>query len=95
MAVDDLLGALWLPGDGKVNPSDLTMALARGARTRGARICERTRVTAISTAVARSGRRVTGVVVDTGTGTDQRTIEADVVVNCAGQWAKALGDQVG
>ena len=93
MAVDDLLGALWLPGDGKVNPSDLTMALARGARTRGARICERTRVTGISTADARSGRRVTGIVVDTGT--DQRTIEADVVVNCAGQWAKALGDQVG
>jgi len=97
MAVDDLLGALWLPGDGKVNPTDLTMALARGARTRGARICERTRVTGISTAGARSGRRVTGVVVENGTdtGTDQRTVEADVVVNCAGQWAKALGDAVG
>ena len=38
MAVDDLLGALWLPGDGKVNPTDLTMALAKGARSGGARI---------------------------------------------------------
>ena len=34
MAVDDLLGAIWLPGDGKVNPTDLTMALAKGARQR-------------------------------------------------------------
>ena len=34
MPVDDLLGALWLPGDGKVNPTDLTMALAKGARQR-------------------------------------------------------------
>src|SRR5436190_15071164 len=32
MRVDDLLGALWLPGDGKVNPADLTQSLARGAR---------------------------------------------------------------
>ena len=32
MQVDDLLGALWLPGDGKVNPTDLTQSLAKGAR---------------------------------------------------------------
>ena len=34
MQVDDLLGALWLPGDGKVNPTDLTQSLAKGARMR-------------------------------------------------------------
>src|SRR6202030_1803075 len=49
MRTDDLLGAVWLPGDGKANPADLTQALARGARTRGARIVENTRVTAIHT----------------------------------------------
>ena len=37
MRVDDLLGAIWLPGDGTANPTDLTMALAKGARQRGAR----------------------------------------------------------
>ena len=57
MQVDDLEGALWLPGDGKANPTDLTHALARGARDKGARIFERTRVTGITT---RDGR-VTGV----------------------------------
>src|SRR5919107_1265897 len=49
MRVDDLLGALWLPGDGKVNPADLTQSLARGARLRGARIVERERVTGFDT----------------------------------------------
>jgi len=93
MAVDDLLGALWLPGDGKVNPTDLTMALARGARARGARIHEHTRVTGFCTVDGPSGRRVTGVVVDEGG--EERTVEAEVVVSCAGQWAKALGDSVG
>ena len=45
MQVDDLLGAIWLPGDGKVNPTDLTQSLAKGARQRGARVVERVRVT--------------------------------------------------
>ena len=35
-ATDDLLGALWLPSDGKANPADVTQALAKGARMRGA-----------------------------------------------------------
>ncbi len=89
MRVDDLLGAIWLPGDGKVNPTDLTQSLAKGARIRGARIAERVRVTGFTASAAPSGRRVTGVV------TDQGSVEAEVVVNCAGQWAKALGDLVG
>ena len=93
IATDDLLGAIWLPGDGKVNPTDLTMALARGARQGGARIVERARVTGIDTAGDARGRRVTGVWVDRDG--DELRIEAEVVVNCAGQWAKALGDGVG
>ena len=85
MRVDDLLGAIWLPGDGKVNPADLTQSLARGARMRGAQIVERVRVTGFPVADG----RVTGV------RTDHGDIEAEVVVNCAGQWAKSLGDLVG
>ena len=45
MRTDDLVGAVWLPGDGKANPADITQALARGARSGGVRIFEKTRVT--------------------------------------------------
>ena len=78
---DDLVGAIWLPGDGTANPVDVTASLARGARNRGARIFERTRVNAVET---REGH-VTAVVTDRG------RIETEIVVNCAGQWAKAVG----
>src|ERR1700710_372401 len=44
MRVDDLVGAIWLPGDGKANPTDLTAALAKGARTGGTQIFEHTRL---------------------------------------------------
>ena len=81
MQIADLAGAIWLPGDGRANPTDLTAALARGARDRGAVIRERTRVTAILS----DGTAVTGV------RTDQGDVEAEVVVNCAGQWAKQVG----
>ena len=86
MRVDDLVGAIWLPGDGKANPTDLTFALAKGARMRGARIVEKTRV-------ARRSRRDDGRV--TGVRTDAGDIEAEIVVNCAGQWAKQVGAMAG
>src|SRR6476660_3070906 len=44
MRVDDLVGAIWLPADGKANPADLTQALAKGARQRGAKVVEHIRV---------------------------------------------------
>src|SRR6195256_2492726 len=81
MRVDDLVGAIWLPADGKANPTDLTFALAKGARMRGARIVERIRVLDVLTEEG----RVTGVRTDGG------DVEAEIVVNCAGQWAKQLG----
>ncbi len=89
IAIDDLLGAIWLPQDGRANPTDLTLALAKGARSHGVRVHERVRVLGVDTTETARGRRVTGVRTDSG------DIEAEVVVNCAGQWAKALGDQVG
>jgi glycine cleavage system aminomethyltransferase T/glycine/D-amino acid oxidase-like deaminating enzyme len=86
LQVEDILGAIWLPGDGKVNPTDLTMSLAKGARLGGAQIFERVRVVGITT--TDDQRKVSGVI------TDQGELAAEVVVNCAGQWAKALGDLV-
>jgi heterotetrameric sarcosine oxidase gamma subunit len=85
MQVDDLVGAIWLPGDATANPTDLTQALAKGARQRGARVMEKTRV--LDVLVDRGG--VTGVRTDAG------DVEAEVVVNCAGQWAKQVGTMAG
>jgi glycine cleavage system aminomethyltransferase T/glycine/D-amino acid oxidase-like deaminating enzyme len=85
MQVDDLAGAIWLPGDGRANPTDLTAALARGARGRGVIVRERTRVTGILT----HDGAVTGVRTEAG------DVEAEVVVNCAGQWAKQVGMMCG
>jgi len=85
MQVEDLAGAIWLPGDATANPTDLTQALARGARQRGARIVEKV--------------RVLDVLVDagsvTGVRTDEGDVEAEVVVNCAGQWANQVGAMAG
>ena len=85
MRTDDLLGALWLPEDAKVNPADVTQALAKGARMSGARIVEQTRVTAI--------HQKNGIA--TGVATTRGDIKAEVVINCAGQWAKQVGRMCG
>ena len=85
MRVDDLVGAIWLPQDGTANPTDLTQALAKGARTRGARVAEQTRVLDV---LVRDGA-VTGV------RTDRGDVACEVVVNCAGQWAAQVGAMVG
>ncbi len=61
-------------------PADITQALARGARTGGVRIFEKTRVTAIDT----KDGRVSGVQ------TSEGPIKAEIVVNCGGQWARQL-----
>jgi len=85
MRTEDLAGAVWLPNDAKVNPADLTQALARGARKLGVRIFERTKATGFS--VDRG--RVTSVATAGG------DIECQYAVNCGGQWAKAIAEQVG
>jgi 4-methylaminobutanoate oxidase (formaldehyde-forming) len=82
---DDLVGAVFLPNDGQTNPIDTTQALARGARDHGAKIFEQTRVTEIET----EGRRVTAVVTTSG------RIACEFVVNCAGMWAKEVGQMCG
>ena len=76
MRTDDLVGAVWLPGDGKANPADITQALAKGARNGGVRIFEKTRVTAIDT----KDGRVTGVQTTEGAdhGRDRRQLRRPV-----------------
>ncbi|WP_027145266.1 FAD-dependent oxidoreductase [Mesorhizobium sp. WSM3626] len=81
MATDDLVGAVWLPGDGKAIPTDLTQSLAKGARNGGAKVFERVKVTGIT---VKNG-------VACGVETDRGDIAAEIVVNCAGQWARKVG----
>ena len=57
LRTDDLAGGVWIPGDGKANPTDLTQSLAKGARQRGVRIFEQVKVTAVT----RHDRHVAGL----------------------------------
>ncbi len=85
MSTEGVLGAAYLPTDGYIDPSQLTFALAEGARRGGAEIATHTRVTAIG--VERG--RVTGVETDKG------SVEADVVVNAGGMFAGEIGRLAG
>ncbi|MGE5827375.1 MAG: FAD-dependent oxidoreductase, partial [Micromonosporaceae bacterium] len=82
---DDVLAGFYVPDDGRVNPVDATMSLAKGARIRGVTVLEGVPATGFLT----RGGAVTGV------RTPQGDIEAEYVVNCAGMWARQLGATVG
>ncbi len=81
----DVIGGSFMPTDGQANPSDITQALAKGARKGGVKIIEDCAVTAINSLEG----KVTGVC------TSQGDITCDVVVNCAGQWAREVGELAG
>ncbi len=85
MHTDDLVGALYIPRDGQTSPVDTTMALAKGARSRGARVLEGVSVTELKVA----GGKVTGVVTEAG------EIETDTVVLATGMWTRHLAAQIG
>jgi 4-methylaminobutanoate oxidase (formaldehyde-forming) len=85
MTTAGVLGAAFLPTDGYIDPSQLTFALAEGARRRGAEVATGTRVTGI--AVERG--RVKGV------DTDQGFVEAEIVVNAGGMYAQEIGALAG
>ena len=80
MNAGDVVGAVWSPDDGRVSPSDLCAALVKGARARGVRIHEDTRVSGILTA---SGR-ITGVETDKG------VVRCDAVALCTGLWSRKV-----
>ncbi|MDZ7651265.1 MAG: FAD-dependent oxidoreductase [Burkholderiaceae bacterium] len=95
METRDLQGAVWLPGDGKANPADLTLVLAKGARNRGVTICEGVRVAgALHVTIDGRGRRVRALDWQDKQGQTGR-IEADTVVLCGGQWSRTLGHMLG
>lgn len=82
---DDILAGFYVKEDGRVNPVDVTMALAKAARMAGARIVEGVPVTEVLQAKGRA----------TGVRTPRGDIAAEVVVNCTGMWARQLGEQIG
>jgi 4-methylaminobutanoate oxidase (formaldehyde-forming) len=83
--VDDVVGGVFLPNDGQINPIDVTMALVKGATMRGAKVYENVAVRSIK---KRDGRAV-GVV------TDQGEIDAEFVVLATGMWSRHLGEAAG
>jgi 4-methylaminobutanoate oxidase (formaldehyde-forming) len=85
LRIEDLHGALWFPGDGKANPADLAMSLAKGARNMGVKIQEGVKVLVVH----KRNQFVSGVETSAG------PISCEIVVNCAGQWARALGARSG
>ncbi|MEX2409648.1 MAG: FAD-dependent oxidoreductase, partial [Rhodovibrionaceae bacterium] len=83
--VGDLAGAIWLPKDGQTNPIDVTQALARGARMGGAKIIQRTKVTALET---RNGAVV-------AVETEKGRIACDKLALCGGLWSRDLARPAG
>jgi len=83
--VDDVLAGFYVKDDGRINPVDVTMALAKGARLHGARLVENIPVTDII--------REHGVAV--GVRTPCGDIRSEFVVNCTGMWARQLGESIG
>ena len=85
MRTDDLVGALYIPRDGQTSPVDTTMALAKGARSRGAKVLEGVSVTELKVAEG----RIAGVVTERG------EIETETVVLATGMWTRHLAAQIG
>lgn len=81
----DLVGATYIEDDGYVDPNSLTQAFARGIRNNGGKIIEGVQVTDLTVEKSGNRKRITRVV------TDQGNIEAEVVINAAGIWARQLG----
>jgi glycine cleavage system aminomethyltransferase T/glycine/D-amino acid oxidase-like deaminating enzyme len=82
---EDVLAGFLAPADGRINPVDVTMALAKGARNDGVMIFEDTPVTGFK----KDEHRITHVVTDKG------EIQVEYVVNCAGMWANNIGNMAG
>ena len=87
--IDGVTAGVHLPLDGQADPANIALALAKGARSRGALIAEGVKVTRVTQA----GGRVTGV--DWVQGAEQGHIATDLVVNCGGMWGRDLAAQNG
>lgn len=85
MDIGDVVGAAFLPTDGQASPSDITQALAKGARAKGAQLLENTPVTEILT---EKGKIV-------GVRTPQGDVTCEKLVLCCGQWTRTLAKSIG
>jgi dimethylglycine dehydrogenase len=83
--MDDLVGALWHPTDGHIAPVDVTMAMAKGARSMGAKICQQTEVTGIE-----RNADLEWVVK-----TNRGDIACEHVISCTGNYARTTAKMVG
>lgn len=83
--IDGVIGAIQHPDDGYIQPADLTQALAKGARNRGAEIYRNTTVVAIEQLP--SGQWLVK--------TDKGDIACEHVVSCSGNFARKTGAMVG
>ena len=81
LEVKDLVGAVYVPSDGQIDPTGVTMALAKGARTGGVQVIENTRVNSVQI----ENNRVVAVNIDGG------EIKCEILVNCCGMWAREFG----
>ncbi|HWJ07118.1 MAG TPA: FAD-dependent oxidoreductase [Steroidobacteraceae bacterium] len=83
--VDDIEAGFYVKDDGRVNPVDVTMALAKGARMRGVKVFENVPATRV---LEKDGRVV-------GVSTPFGDIATEYVVNCGGLWAREFAAQNG
>ena len=88
--IEGVTGGVYLHLDGQGDPANIALALAKGARQRGATVQERVKVTDI----VKNGRRVTSVNWQGEDGTSGE-IETDMIVNCAGMWGHDVGRMAG
>ena len=99
--IKDVVSGFYVKDDGRVNPYDATMALAKGAKLNGVSIYENVSVSGIQKTrqsclnhsndiVKEALPRVTGITLESG-----HEIEVNVVVNCAGMWARQFGEKCG
>ena len=87
--IDGVTAGVYLPKDGQGDPANIALALAKGARLKGALVKENVKVTKVN----KDGKRVTGV--EWQQGEETGVIEADHVVNCAGMWGHEVGKMAG
>jgi len=83
--LDDVVGGAWIPKDGKADPANVAMALAKGAKNNGVKIFEDVKVTGI---LKKDGKA-------SGVQTNYGDIQSEVVVNCGGMWAREVGKMAG
>ena len=88
--LDGIVGGVFLEKDGQGDPANIALALAKGAKQKGANVIEGTKVTKIH----KSGRVVKGVDWVSGSGETGHTI-CEMIVNCAGMWGHEVGKMAG